>query len=178
MRIRQLLLLALYLLLHADGFAQASTKQRAIASVIYRCLPCGQECDNKDYLKPGQCTSCGMELVNKASIRFGSISTAAICQYIKTHPSVVLIDVRTKEEFEGKADPDFGGLANSINIPIQELEKRIPSLSALKEKDIIVFCSHSHRSPRAAYLLGKSGFRKVKNMSGGMSMMKDNTCKK
>jgi rhodanese-related sulfurtransferase len=119
-----------------------------------------------------------MELVNKASIRFGSISTAAICQYIKTHPSVVLIDVRTKEEFEGKADPDFGGLANSINIPVQELEKRIPTLSALKEKDIIVFCSHSHRSPRAAYLLGKNGFRKVNNMSGGMSVMKDKACKK
>ena len=178
MRISRLLLLAFYLLPHYNGFAQASTKKSTIQSISYRCLPCGQGCDNKDYLKPGQCASCGMELVNKTSIRFGNISPIAICQYIKTHPSVVLIDVRTKEEFEGKADPDFGGLANSINIPVQELEKRIPSLSALKEKDIIVFCSHSHRSPRAAYLLGKSGFRKVKNMAGGMSVMKDNNCKK
>lgn len=178
MRINLFLLLGFYLLLQNNGFAQSATKTNTRQSVIYRCLPCGLECDNKDYLKPGQCASCGMELVNKASIRFGSISPAAICQYIQTHPSVVLIDVRTKEEFEGRADPDFGGLANSINIPIQELEKRIPALSALKEKDIIVFCSHSHRSPRAAYLLGKNGFRKVKNMSGGMSMMRDKTCKK
>lgn len=178
MQIRLLLLLAFYLLLQDNGFSQSSTKKSTKQSVIYRCLPCGQECDKKDYVKPGQCSSCGMELVNKATIRFGNISPAAICQYIQTHPSVVLIDVRTKEEFEGKADPDFGGLANSINIPIQELEKRIPTLSALKQKNIIVFCSHSHRSPRAAYLLGKNGFSKVKNMSGGMSVMKDNTCKK
>lgn len=178
MQIKFFLLLAVSLLLQNSGISQSPTKTNTKQSITYRCLPCGQECDNKDYSKPGQCASCGMELVNKASIRFGSISTAAICQYIKTHPSVVLIDVRTKEEFEGKADPDFGGLANSINIPVQELEKRIPSLSSLKEKDIIVFCSHSHRSPRAAYLLGKNGFSKVKNMSGGMSVMKDNTCKK
>lgn len=178
MRIKLFLLLASSLLLQNSGISQSSTKTNKKQAVSYRCLPCGQECDKKDYPTRGQCASCGMELVNKASIRFGNISTAAICQYIKTHPSVVLIDVRTKEEFEGKADPDFGGLTNSINIPIQELEKRIPTLLALKEKEIIVFCSHSHRSPRAAYLLGQKGFSKVKNMSGGMSVMKDNTCKK
>ncbi len=178
MQIKPLLLLAFSLVLLDKGFAQSSAKTNTKSSVIYRCLPCGQDCDKKDYSAPGQCGSCGMELVNKATIRFGNISPAAICQYIQTHPSVVLIDVRTKEEFEGKAEPDFGGLTHSINIPVQELEKRIPSLSALKDKDIIVFCSHSHRSPRAAYLLSQKGFSKVKNMSGGMSIMKDKACRK
>lgn len=178
MQIRLFLFPAFFLLLQNSGLSQSSLRTNTKQAITYRCLPCGQECDQKDYSKPGQCTSCGMELVNKTTIRFGNISPADICQYIKTHPAAVLIDVRTKEEFEGKADPDFGGLANSINIPVQELEKRIPTLSALKEKEIIVFCSHSHRSPRAAYLLGKNGFSKVKNMSGGMSVMKDNNCKK
>eukprot|EP01136_Pigoraptor_vietnamica_P021565 Opistho-1_new@71861 len=178
MQIKLFLLPAFFLLLQNIGLSQSSSRTNTKQAISYRCLPCGQDCDKKDYPTLGQCASCGMELVNKASIRFGNISTASICHYIKTHPSIVLIDVRTKEEFEGKADPDFGGLTNSINIPIQELEKRIPTLLALKEKEIIVFCSHSHRSPRAAYLLGKNGFTKVKNMSGGMSVMKDKTCKK
>lgn len=91
---------------------------------------------------------------------------------------MVLLDVRTKEEFEGAADPNYGSLKNAINIPIDELENRIKSIDHLKNKEIIVYCSHSHRSPRASYLLNQKGFKKVTNMSGGMSMLKDGDCKK
>jgi rhodanese-related sulfurtransferase len=89
-----------------------------------------------------------------------------------------LLDVRTKEEFEGKADPNFGALKNSINIPIQELESRLPSINNLKKKEIIAYCSHNHRSPQASYILTQHGFHKVINMSGGMSVMTDKSCMK
>lgn len=134
MQIRLFLFPAFFLLLQNSGLSQSSLRTNTKQAITYRCLPCGQECDQKDYSKPGQCTSCGMELVNKTNIRFGNISPADICQYIKTHPAAVLIDVRTKEEFEGKADPDFGGLANSINIPVQELEKEYPPFRRSKKK--------------------------------------------
>lgn len=101
-----------------------------------------------------------------------------LCQYVTDHPNVVLLDVRTKEEFEGKADPDFGTLKNAINVPVQELEKNISTLAPYKDKEIIVYCSHSHRSPQACYILTQHGFSNVTNMAGGMSVMKDKTCMK
>src|SRR6478735_3552284 len=103
----------------------------------YQCLPCGQDCDDKIYDKPGKCSGCGMELVKKNAVSFKTIQPTDICDYIKTHPAVVLLDVRTKEEFEGKADPNFGTLKNAINIPIQELQNQISSLDAYKNKEII-----------------------------------------
>jgi rhodanese-related sulfurtransferase len=91
---------------------------------------------------------------------------------------VVLLDVRTREEFEGSASPDFGTLENAINLPVQELEAKWSSLSALKNREIIVYCSHSHRSPLASYILTQHGFTNVTNMAGGMSVMTDNSCRK
>jgi rhodanese-related sulfurtransferase len=143
----------------------------------YQCLPCGQDCDKKVYNNPGSCSSCHMELVKKSSVIFRTIQPSEICDYIRKHPNVVLLDVRTKEEFEGKASPDFGSLKNAINVPIQELKNKISILAHLKNKEIIVYCSHSHRSPQASYLLSQNGFTNVTNMAEGMSAMKDNFCK-
>lgn len=142
----------------------------------YVCLPCGQDCDKTIHDKPGTCGSCNMQLVKHSTVTFKTIAPSEICNYIASHPDVVLLDVRTKEEFEGKADPDFGTLKNAINIPIQQLEKRLSEIDSLKNKELIVFCSHSHRSPRASYLLTQNGFKNVTNMSVGMSGMKDKTC--
>jgi rhodanese-related sulfurtransferase len=156
----------------------SEAKPSAVNIEQYQCLPCGQDCDAKVYDKAGKCSGCGMELVKKNTINFKTIQPGEICNYINTHPAIVLLDVRTKEEFEGKADPNFGTLKNAINIPIQELANRVPEIESLKNKEIIVFCSHSHRSPRASYLLGQNGFTNVTNMAGGMSVLKDNSCKK
>lgn len=144
---------------------------------IYKCIPCGYDCDKQVYDKPGQCPSCHMELVKPSSIVFKTIQPSEICSYIKKHPNVVLLDVRTKVEFEGKADPNFGTLKNAINLPIQEFDSKLSSIDSLKNKEIIVFCSHSHRSPRASHLLTQNGFTNVTNMAGGMSVLKDNSCK-
>lgn len=119
-----------------------------------------------------------MTLVKKSTVTFKTIQPNDICAYIKAHPAVVLLDVRTGDEFEGKAKQNFGVLKNAINIPVQELEKRIGKISSLKNKEIIVYCSLSHRSPAASYILTQKGFSNVTNMAGVMSVMSDNTCKK
>lgn len=148
------------------------------AAVQYQCMPCGRDCDNQVYTSGGTCGSCHMELVKKTGPVFKNIPASQICDYIKKHPEAILLDVRTKDEFEGRANPDFGTLKNAINIPIQELDKKISSISHLKDKEILVFCSHSHRSPQASYLLTQQGFTNVTNMSGGMSVVTDPSCKK
>jgi len=165
------LLLATFL---CSTFSQAQKDNK----VVYRCLPCGNDCDKDIYGTEGKCTHCGMQLVVASTIRFTEVSPAAICEYIMQHPNTVLLDVRTKEEYEGTANPDFGTLKGAINIPIQELSGRLSELEKYKDKEVLVFCSHSHRSPQAAYLLNQNGYAKVVNMSGGMSAVKDTNCKK
>ncbi|HYH16335.1 MAG TPA: rhodanese-like domain-containing protein, partial [Flavisolibacter sp.] len=118
----------------------------------YQCQPCGYACDTLTFNQSGTCSHCQMPLVKQSTITHKTIAPSAICNYIKAHPDVILLDVRTKDEYEGKASPNFGTLQNAINIPIQELESKLTSIAHLKDKEIIVFCSHSHRSPRASYL--------------------------
>jgi rhodanese-related sulfurtransferase/DNA-directed RNA polymerase subunit RPC12/RpoP len=160
-------------------FAEPAVSQAAQqpAAATYVCLPCGNECDTQSYTAPGRCRHCNMDLVEKSTVRFKNVQANAICNYIKSHPGAVLLDVRTREEFEGKQNPDYGRLKNAINIPVQELEARLSEISSLKNKEIIVYCSHSHRSPRASYLLGQNGFVHVTNLAGGMSVMADTACK-
>ncbi|HSB93237.1 MAG TPA: rhodanese-like domain-containing protein, partial [Flavitalea sp.] len=93
------------------------------------------------------------------------------------HPTTILLDVRTREEFAGTVIPNYGTLKGAINIPIQEIERRLPELEIYKNKEILVFCSHSHRSPQVAYLLNQKGFHNVVNMFGGMSVLEDASCK-
>ena len=160
------------------GYAFSQTAQENNADDPYQCLPCGFDCDKTMYRKPGECPHCGMELVKISDVTFKSIQPSEICTYIAEHPDVVLLDVRTREEFEGKLSPEQRTLKNAINIPVQELEKRLPEIAHLKDREIIVFCSQSHRSPRASYLLTSNGFADVSNMEGGLTVMKDNACKK
>src|SRR5437868_2604218 len=70
----------------------------------YVCLPCGGDCDNAVYTKPGTCLHCMMKLVDKASIKFNSIEPDAVCAFIKDmgEKNVVLLDVRSPAEFNGK----------------------------------------------------------------------------
>lgn len=161
----------LVFLLESCNSSQASQE-------AYQCLPCGSDCDNKTYTAGGECSNCHMQLVKKSSVKHHSISPAEICDYIKKHPEAILLDVRTKREFEGKDRPNYGTLKNAINIPVQELESKLASISHLKDKEILVYCSHSHRSPRASYMLTQNGFNHVTNMNGGMSVVTDADCVK
>lgn len=157
----------LFVLLMGMGFQQDD----------YVCTPCGNECDNQVFHKPGDCPVCGMKLVKKSSIHFSQIKPEEVCGYIEKHPGVIVLDVRTKDEYEGKTD-DYGSIKNAINIPVQELESRVKELDQYKESNVIVYCSLGKRSSRASYLLGDHGFTHVMNMTGGISSMKDASCKK
>lgn len=165
------LLLSIFLL---STLVQAQKNEKT----LYRCLPCGNDCDKAEYKDEGKCGNCGMQLVRASTINFAEVSPSDICDYIKRHPKTVLLDVRTKLEYEGMASPNFGTLKGAINIPIQELPQRLSELEMHKGKQILVFCSHSQRSPQAAYLLTQRGFNKVANMAGGMSVLQDISCKK
>lgn len=163
--------LLFFMVISTSLFSQAKEEE-------YVCTPCGYDCDKIESKNPGSCPHCGMDLVKKSAIRFKNIKPSDICSYIQQHPQAVLLDVRTKEEFSGASDPDYGTLKNAINISVQELPQRIAELNAFKDREIIVYCSHNHRSPQASFFLTEHGFTKIANMEGGMSVLKDDQCKK
>jgi len=71
----------------------------------------------------------------------------------------ILIDVRTKEEFE------LGAINGAVNIPLEQLQARINEIP--RNKEVIVYCRVGNRSYQAYKILMQNGFKKVKNLSGG-----------
>ncbi|MBM6831516.1 rhodanese-like domain-containing protein [Faecalicoccus acidiformans] len=71
----------------------------------------------------------------------------------------VLIDVRTKEEY------DHGHIPNSINLPLSELDqilKEVPD----KNTPLFVYCQSGSRSARAVKSMKKAGYSDVTNIGG------------
>jgi rhodanese-related sulfurtransferase len=147
------------------------TQKNDAIVVQYACIPCGYDCDKATYDKPGTCSSCKMDLVKKETIVHNNISIDSLC--FLADSNTVFLDVRTIEEFKGTAPDKFGAIKNAVNIPVQELEKRKTELDKFKDKNIVVYCSHAHRSAIASYQLTQNGFTRVNNMLGGMSVWKE-----
>ena len=146
-----------------------------IAQTEYVCLPCGYSCDQVVHKGPGKCSSCNMKLVEKSTVTFQNIGVEEFCKRIAANPEVIILDVRTPGEFAGteREVPSFGHFKNAININVSQLEDRLKELEKFKNNEVLVYCSHSHRSPRASYLLNTKGFTNVKNLSGGVSTFAD-----
>lgn len=154
------------LLVLAMNIAMAQVKQ-------YVCEPCGRDCDKTVYNKEGTCPHCGMVLVENASVKFKDLSFEQFCERLRANPKAILLDVRSPAEFNGTATevPTFGHFKNAMNVNVTELESKLSELSKYKDREILVYCSHSHRSPRASYFLTTHDFSNVKNMSGGVSTL-------
>jgi len=78
--------------------------------------------------------------------------------------NLVLLDVRNPYELEDKS---LGYIDGVLNIPVQELEKRLSELDEFKDKNIAVICRSGRRSGVATDILVKNGFNAV-NVLGGM----------
>ena|SRR5436190_8006990 len=146
--------------------AAAQTKE-------YVCPPCGNACDKVVSRKQGTCPSCHMKLVEKTALQFENLTSEEFCQRITNNPNAILLDVRSEAEFNGSAwRSTYGHFKNAININVEELEVRMTELEKYKDREVLVYCSHSIRSPRAAMMLTEKGFHHVSNMEGGVSTLK------
>jgi len=85
----------------------------------------------------------------------------------KDENSLLIVDVRTPEEFEGGAYPD------AVNIPLDEIKERLEEFGDNAEREIVVYCASGGRSAYAQRLLMQVGYLNVKN-GGGISQMMAN----
>jgi len=72
-----------------------------------------------------------------------------------------LIDVREPHELQ------ISALPHADNIPLGQLAARLSELDSAEE--MVVFCKAGTRSTRALELLVSAGFKKVRNLKGGIN---------
>ncbi|MFZ3051966.1 MAG: rhodanese-like domain-containing protein [Sulfuricurvum sp.] len=96
---------------------------------------------------------------------FESISPKQAYALMKNEPNVILLDVRTPEEFSSEH------IAGATLIPVQKLGENLSKLENAKENKIIVYCHSGTRSVAASRILVKNGFTPL-NVTGGISAWK------
>ena len=78
---------------------------------------------------------------------------------------VLVLDVRTGEDYLGEQ----GHIANSKNIPVEDLGSRLDEIADYVERPIAIVCRTDRRSAKAAQLLAGKGFADVHVVKGGMT---------
>ena len=77
---------------------------------------------------------------------------------IDKEKNIILLDVRTKNEYLGKHIP------KSTLIPIDKLTNEAVKKLPDKNREIIVYCSAGNRSARAVKILNKLGYTNIHNL--------------
>ena len=78
----------------------------------------------------------------------------------------MILDVRNPEEVQ------ISRIEGSILIPLRELPERVAELNTADQ--IVVHCKMGGRSSKAVEFLRSVGFRKVKNLLGGINAWAEN----
>ncbi len=96
------------------------------------------------------------------------ISQTQLQQIMKNDKQLVILDVRTVEEFEQ------GHIPNAVNIPHKELEARLAELSGAKNTQVVIYCRSGRRAEVARQELEKSGFNQLDHLSGDFNEWSSN----
>jgi len=93
-----------------------------------------------------------------------SVSVDEVYRKLRSGEKIVLLDVRTPQEFSGET----GHVEGAILLPIQDLTMRIEELRSFEDSTIVVYCRTDNRSRMAVSILEQSGFSAVR-MKGGIT---------
>jgi rhodanese-related sulfurtransferase len=66
---------------------------------------------------------------------------------------IMVIDVRSPQEFA------TGHIPGAVNIPIEDLARKLEDLKVPKDTTLVTMCEHGGRSSRAAVEMGKLGYK-------------------
>ena len=81
-----------------------------------------------------------------------------VSRYSEPDAAHLLVDVRTPEEYAE------GHIANSVNIPLQELSSRLSEIP--KDTPVVLYCRSGNRSNQAFNLLANEGYADLYDMGG------------
>jgi adenylyltransferase/sulfurtransferase len=126
-----------------------------------KCRVCGPNADIKELIDYE--AFCGVPSHDHEEGSAGAnwdITVQELAERVKTN-HLKLIDVREPHELE------ISRIPNATNIPLGQLAARLSELDSAE--DMVLFCKSGARSTRALELLTSAGFKKVKNLKGGIN---------
>jgi rhodanese-related sulfurtransferase len=88
-----------------------------------------------------------------------TVSVATV-KALQGNPDVVILDVRTPEEYKA------GRIPGITLIPMDEVPNRLAEIP--KDKPVIVTCRTGNRSSQVAKYLREQGYTNIHNMEGGI----------
>ena len=129
---------------------KAKVKTYSIISLLFVMLFCVSACTPNEK----NATASG---TNKA---YTQISQDAAKDMILKDSSLIIVDVRTKGEYEG------GHIPSAVLIPNESIKDRKPELLPDVNQVILVYCRSGNRSKQAAQKLANMGYKKVYEFGG------------
>ena len=82
---------------------------------------------------------------------------------ISENSEVVILDVRTREEY------DDGHIPGAKLVPVNILSMKLAELNEYKDKPVLVYCASGGRSPRAVDTLADNSFKNIYHLNRGLS---------
>lgn len=104
--------------------------------------------------------ACGAKSGNRQGAGYTGITAEEAKTIMDSETGYVILDVRTKEEF------DQGHIPDAILIPDYEITKKAEQMLPDKEQQILVYCRSGRRSKGASEALVKMGYTNVKEFGG------------
>lgn len=92
----------------------------------------------------------------------GALNPTDAVQLINREKAVV-VDVCSPEEYAA------GHVAGAKNVPLADLESRLPAVVKNKALPVILVCASGVRSKRAVAVARKLGYEKAQGLSGGLA---------
>jgi molybdopterin/thiamine biosynthesis adenylyltransferase/rhodanese-related sulfurtransferase len=125
------------------------------------CRVCGPNADIKELIDYEE--FCGVpshDHEESNAVNSFDITAKELAERVKTN-HLKLLDVREPHELE------ISKISSAINIPLGQLAGRLSELDSAD--DMVILCKSGSRSMRALELLSSAGFKKVKNLKGGIN---------
>jgi len=91
------------------------------------------------------------------------ISQTELIKLSETDPSLLILDVRTPQEYAQ------GHVPKAKLIPHTELKSRLAEINDAKDKTVVVYCKSGYRAGIAQSILTEAGFTRVMHLDGDMS---------
>jgi len=87
---------------------------------------------------------------------------ALLARMSQQDADLVILDVRTPDEYAA------GHVPGAINVSHDQVEARLPELSAYRSKDVVVYCRTGRRTGLALDVLKANGFESLWHLEGDM----------
>ncbi len=96
------------------------------------------------------------------------ISQQTLLQQIETKADILILDVRTTDEFKN------GHIPGAYHIDHREIKSRLKEIEAYKNKPVIVYCHSGVRAGRVEPFLIEQGFTQIRHLQGDWSAWESN----